>query len=100
MKLDKFEKQERKDLIINYFDNSLILMSFDRVTVAFVKTGPNRGKIAWSIHSSNDGKFHRKYGEYVALGRLWDCGMPIEFSDISDVPQILKGIGSWASINN
>ncbi len=78
MKLDEFTKGKRK-FLINHFGKSLKLRTFNRVTFAFIKTSSNRGKIAWSIHSESDGKFRRKYGEYVALERLYNSGMPIEF---------------------
>lgn len=91
MKLDKIDKKGRKYLI-NHFGAALWLRSFDRVTMAFIKTGPGRGKIAWSIHSENDGRFHRKYGEYIALMRLYDGGMPIEFRDVSEIPYVMEEI--------
>lgn len=89
MKLDKYTRQARKEYK-EFFGKNLILMSYGRVTFAFVKTGPERGKIAWSIHAKDDGKFHRKFGEYIALDRLYKCGMPVAFFtqygvDIKDV---------------
>jgi len=99
MKLDSFEKQQRKDLIESFGD-SLMIRRFDRVTIAFVKTGPNRGKIAWAIHSPNDGKPHRKYGEWVALERLYDGGMPIEFYKGDNISELLYEIVDNLCIDN
>lgn len=90
MKLDKYTRQARREYK-EIFGKTLILETCGRVTLAFVKTGYRRGKLAWSIHSKNDGKSHRKYGEYMALDRLFNTGgMPVEFftengEDIKDV---------------
>lgn len=80
MKLNEFQRKERKALK-EFFGKTLVLVECNPVTFAFIKTGPHRGKLAWSIHSESDGKFRRKAGEYVALVRLADNGMPVEFCD-------------------
>lgn len=88
MKLTKEMRQERKTLKAA-FGKNLILASIGRITFAFIKTGQGRGKFAWSIHSKNDGKFHRKYGEFMALQRLfYNEGMPIEFYHLEDIESI------------
>lgn len=77
-------RSERK-FLINHFGKSLKIINNGHVTVVFVKTSHNRGKIAWSIHSDTDGKFDRKYGEWVALERLFDGGLPVEFWNEEDI---------------
>lgn len=97
MKLCEYEKAERKSLK-KFFGNTLRLVNIGRVTFAIVQTGHNRGKIAWSIHSKSDGKFSRKFGEYVALQRLADNGFPIEGSfliDEYDLRYWLEGIEQY-----
>lgn len=91
MKLDKYTRRARKEYK-ELFGKTLILDRINRVTFAFVKTGPGRGKIAWSIHSKTDGKAHRKYGEYHALDRLFNTGgMPVEFftKNGEDIKEVL-----------
>lgn len=99
MKLNNLEKSIRKDRI-KYFGENLILRSYDRVTIAAIPTGPGRAHVAWSIHSLNDGKNHRKYGEWVALDRLrYGQYLPIEFCNEDDLLDMLHIISEYVQNN-
>lgn len=100
MKLNEMQRQERKNLK-KLLGKRLILKITNRVTIAFEKTGPNRGKVAWAIHSTDDGKAHRKYGELVALDRLYyGYALPIEFHDADDLDKKLYVLSYWAARRN
>jgi hypothetical protein len=79
MKLTKEIKALRKSYKKLFESNHLVISHYGRVTCAGVTTGKNRGKVAWAIHSTEDGKFSKKFGEFMALQRLAeDVSLPVE----------------------
>lgn len=71
MKLDKFQKEARKNLMRDLLARGGIVATDGvNMTAIFVPAFTGNGNGHFSLSYAGNEKFKRKYGEYVALDRL------------------------------
>jgi len=81
MKLNKMQKQQRKEMKAELAKKNGFIGYFGRVTIAIEPTCRGKANISWALCSENE-EFKRKFGEFVALDRLaFGICLPIEIEN-------------------